>query len=362
MADKSGITMPSTDVEVAEVRPGEHLDWPKLNAYLAEHIPEVDGEPVVEQFPNGSANLTYRLTYPDITLVVRRPPFGTVAPGAHDMKREYTVLSHLYPCYPRAPRALLFGDDVDVIGAPFLVSEYRPGVVVWNSLPDTMTAPDAGRRVGFAVVDALADLHSVDYVAAGLADLGRPEGYLARQVRGWTKRWGAVADTDPDADVSIIGEVGEILAQTLPAEGAGTIVHNDFKVDNCQFSTSDPDRVISVFDWDMATLGDPLTDLGTLLNYWPDPDNDTAMAIPGLDRLGLPTKHEVVERYSRSRGVDLTLDDLRWYEAFGCWKTSIILQQLYARFLRGESTDLRMGERGRDVVPLGHRARDLLAG
>lgn len=360
MADQTeaGITMPDTDVEVAQVRDGENLDWPKLNAYLTEHIDEVDGEPIVEQFPNGSANLTYRLTYPGITLVVRRPPFGTVAPGAHDMRREYKVLSHLHAHYPRAPRALLFSDDVEIVGAPFLVSEYRSGVVVWNSLPDEMTDADAGRRVGLAVVDALADLHSVDYEAAGLADLGKPEGYLARQVRGWTKRWDAVAADD----AAIIGQVGEILAETLPAEGAGTIVHNDFKVDNCQFSRTDPDRVISVFDWDMATLGDPLTDLGTLLNYWPDPANTTAMAIPGLDRLGLPTKAEVVERYAATRGVDLSVDDLRWYEAFGCWKTSIILQQLYARFLRGESTDPRMGERGRDVVPLGYRARDLLAG
>ncbi|MCR8899850.1 phosphotransferase family protein [Gordonia sp. GONU] len=360
MADQTeaGITMPDTDVEVAQVRDGENLDWPKLNAYLTEHIDEVDGEPIVEQFPNGSANLTYRLTYPGITLVVRRPPFGTVAPGAHDMRREYKVLSHLHAHYPRAPRALLFSDDVEIVGAPFLVSEYRSGVVVWNSLPDEMTDADAGRRVGLAVVDALADLHSVDYEAAGLADLGKPEGYLARQVRGWTKRWDAVAADD----AAIIGQVGEILAETLPAEGVGTIVHNDFKVDNCQFARTDPDRVISVFDWDMATLGDPLTDLGTLLNYWPDPANTTAMAIPGLDRLGLPTKAEVVERYAATRGVDLSVDDLRWYEAFGCWKTSIILQQLYARFLRGESTDPRMGERGRDVVPLGYRARDLLAG
>lgn len=350
-------TPPSGRVEIAPVRAGEELDWEALEAYLHERLPGSYGALEVQQFPNGSANLTYLLTLGGTKLVVRRPPFGKIAPGAHDMRREHKVLSRLHTAYPRAPKALLYCDDDSVIGSPFFVSEYRPGVVVWDEIPPSMTGHDSpGRRIGLAVVDALADLHAVDPDACGLGDLGRPDGYLERQVRGWQARWEAVAQ-EPDTAVE---EVGAVLARTLPKTTASTIVHNDFKIDNCQFAPGNPDRVVSVFDWDMATLGDPLVDVGTLLNYWPDDDGGSALAVPGLDRLGLPTRTEVVARYAERRGRDLTLDDTAWYEAFGCWKTAIIMQQLYARYLRGETTDARMGERGAAVQKLGHRALTLL--
>lgn len=343
--------------ETAPVRAGEELDWARLEEFLRATIPGLEGELSVLQFPRGSANLTYQVTIGDTRLVVRRPPLGKVAPGAHDMTREYRVLSRLNAAYDRAPRALALGEDVSVIGAPFLVTEYRPGVVVWNEVPEGMThRDDAGRAVGLAVVDALADLHDVDPSAVGLEDLGRPEGYLERQVRGWAGRWEAVAEEGKE----VVGEMGERLMRLLPERRSGAIIHNDFKIDNCQFAPADPDRVVSVFDWDMATLGDPLADLGTLLNYWPDTEATAAIAIPGLDRLGLPTKDEVVARYAERRGLDLSRADLLWYEALGCWKTAVIMQQLYMRWVRGESTDPRMGERGGPVVPLATRALELL--
>ncbi|MEE2033193.1 phosphotransferase family protein [Rhodococcus chondri] len=353
--------------ELAPVRDGEDLDWQTLETYLRTHLEGLDGPFSVLQFPRGSANLTYRVSFGDRKLVVRRPPFGQIARGAHDMTREHRVLSRLHRAYDRAPRALLHCADENVVGAEFFVSEYREGVVVWDSVPDSMSgAPDAGRRIGLAVIDALADLHAVDPASCDLADLGRPDGYLERQVHGWSARWDAVAEYAPSAATrDLVTEVGRRLRADIPAGQRAGIVHNDYKVDNCQFAHGDPDRVKSVFDWDMATTGDVLVDLGTLLNYWPDrtvaPDSDAAfIVVPGMHGLELPSRAEVVERYAA--GSELDLSRIDWYEAFGCWKTVVILQQLYARFVRGETTDARMGQRGELVEPLARRALGLLPG
>src|SRR4051812_48496745 len=182
MSGGASMTTAAPPPEVAPVRRGEDLDWPNLDAYLRQHIPGLDGEFTVLQFPNGSANLTYLVQIGDRRLVVRRPPFGRIAPGAHDMKREYRALSRLWRHFDRAPRAFLFCDDHDVIGSAFLVMEYRPGVVIWGVLPPEMEEhEDVGRRIGLAVVDALADLHRLDPEAAGVSDLGRPEGFVERQ-------------------------------------------------------------------------------------------------------------------------------------------------------------------------------------
>jgi len=338
--------------EVAAVRPGEELDWPSLERHLRQHLPHTDGAFEVRQFPNGSANLTYLVSFGEHAVVVRRPPFGAIAAGAHDMRREYAVLSRLHAAYPRAPRALHYCADESVIGAHFLVSEYRSGVVVWDQVPPQLAVgEEPGRRIGLAVVDALADLHLVDPDACGLGDLGRPEGYLERQLRGWRQRWDAVAPEGPHP----LERVGDLLARHLPGSGRATLVHNDFKVDNCQFAPGEPDVVATVFDWDMATLGDPLTDLGTLLNYWPD-GAVPAEGVPGLENLGLPSRDEVVTRYAERIGLALTCPQVAWYEAFGCWKTAVIMQQLYVRHLRGESTDDRMATRGEQVGRIADRA------
>lgn len=338
--------------EVAEVRPGEQLDWDSLEAYLRKHLPEAAGSFSVMQFPNGSANLTYLVRFGETDLVVRRPPFGVIATAAHDMRREYNVLSRLHAAYSRAPLGLHYCADESVIGAHFLVSEYRSGVVVWDHVPDVLrVGEEPGRRIGLAVVDALADLHLVDPTECGLGDLGRPAGYLQRQVRGWQGRWEAVALDGRGT----LDRVGELLARHLPESGTPALVHNDFKVDNCQFAVGDPDTVTSVFDWDMATLGDPLTDLGTLLNYWPD-GRTPADGVPGLEYVGLPSRDEVVARYAARTGQTLSRGGVAWYEAFGCWKTAIIMQQLYVRHVRGESSDDRMTARGEQVGRIAERA------
>lgn len=349
--------------ELGPVRPGEELPWDRLASYLVPQLAElglrVGGTLSVRQFPNGSANLTYLLSFGDDRLVLRRPPFGEIAPGAHDMRREYRVLSKLWQRFDRAPRAYLCCADHDVVGSDFVVSEYRTGVVIWAALPASMRQlPDAARRVGFATVDALADLHLVDPASCGLGDLGRPDGYLARQLAGWRRRWELVATDAFDAEMT---EVGARLDRSLPTSPPPTILHNDFKVDNCQFAPGEPDRVTAVFDWDMATLGDPLADLGVLLEYWPDPSDtadDHALYVPGLDTLGLPSRAEVAKRYAARTGADLS--EIAWYQAFASWKTAVVCQQLFQRYVRGESTDERMASRGDSVGMLATRALRVL--
>lgn len=322
------------------VRPGEGLDWEALRSYLASEL-GLAGEFEVLQFPNGSANLTYLLRYRDQDLVFRRPPFGDLAPGAHDMRREFRVLSRLWRAFNRAPRALLFCDDRSIVGADFLVCEFRVGEVIWDSLPESMAGlAGAARSVGLAVIDALAELHNVDPASCGLADLGRPDGFVRRQVDGWRARWDRVATEDLD---EAMRAAGAALAESVPESGRVSILHNDFKIDNCQFRVGDPRRVTSIFDWDMATLGDPLIDLGILLNYWPDPADtaeDRALAYPGLELMGLPTRAEIAARYAERSGVPV--GDLSWYEAFASWKTAIVREQLHSRYVHGESSDPRM--------------------
>jgi aminoglycoside phosphotransferase (APT) family kinase protein len=344
--------------QATPVRSGEELDWAAVRAYLGDRL-GLSGSLKVLQFPNGAANLTYLLDFGDTQLVLRRPPFGELAVGAHDMRREFRVLSQLWRCYDRAPRGLLFCDDHSIVGADFLVSEYRAGEGVWSTIPDSMAGvPDAAWQIGLAVVDALADLHLVVPKDCGLADFGRPGGFAERQMRSWQNRWERVAAPDADA---LVRAVGADLAARVPRPARAAVLHNDFKIDNCQFAGGDPGRVAAVFDWDMATVADPLVDLGILLNYWPDPGDapdDRALAYPGLDRLGLPSRLEVVRRYASRTGSDC--GDLNWYEAFASWKTAIVREQLHYRFVCGDSTDPRMADMHDNVVMLARRARRLL--
>lgn len=345
--------------EVAPVRPGEELDWASLESHLRANIPELDGDMTVLQFPNGSANLTYFVQFGEQRLVVRRPPFGVIAPGAHDMRREHRTLSRLWRRFDKAPRAFLFCDDHSVIGSDFLVIEYRAGEVIWGVIPPSMHHHDnVGRRVGLAVVDALAELHLVEPGSVDLADLGRPDGFVERQVSGWAKRWELAAPEDAEPLMTV---VGDRLARTIPRSAHVAILHNDYKLDNCQFDPADVDHVHSIFDWDMATLGDPFIDLGITLNYWPDPSDteDVAPIVnPGMESLGLPTRGEVVERYAAQTGFDV--GDVHWYEAFACWKTAVVLQQLHTRYVRGESTDERMAGKGELVGAQARRATTIL--
>jgi len=351
--------------EIAPVRPGEQLDWPTLAAWLrprlAEVLPGAGGPLEVLQFPNGSANLTYLLRIGPHELVLRRPPMGQIAPGAHDMKREFKVLSRLWRHFARAPRASVFCDDPDVLGADFFVMERRRGEVIRTVIPDSMRHhPDVGRRIAFALVDAMADLHALDPKACDLADLGKPDGFIERQINGWAKRWELSKFDDSPVGMD---ELHQRLLRTMPSMSRVSIVHNDLKLDNCQFDPANPDRVASIFDWDMTTLGDPLIDLGTLLNYWPDPDDPPEAQRfnnPGLAQMGLPTRAEITARYAVRTGVDP--EAVRWWEAFALWKTVVVVQQLHRRWVRGESQDPRMAQIADRIPSLIVAARIALEG
>lgn len=330
--------------QVGPVRAGAEQPWATIDAYLRGRLELLESAPPLEvsQFTGGEANLTYLLRYGDAELVLRRPPMGPVAPGAHDMEREWRVLSRLWEAYDRAPRAYLLCADATVAGAPFFVMERRPGVVVKDSIPsDLADITDLGSRLGFSAIEALADLHLVEPSSCDLSQLGRPEGFVARQVTGWRKRWHLVEHANP-ALGPVMDRIAQRLEATLPAPGQVTLLHNDFKLDNCAFRTGDPDRVSTVFDWDMATLGDHRVDVGTLLNYWPDPDEDPpverALSRAVLE-LGLPSKAELVERYSSRTGFDM--QRIAWFDAFANWKTVVVRQQIHNRWLEGGSSDPR---------------------
>ena len=330
--------------ELAPVRAGEDLDWDKVAAFIRAQLAgelDLSGDFSVEQFPNGSANLTYCLDFGSTELVFRRPPFGALAPGAHDMKREHRVLSRLWKIFDLAPRCYLYCDDHSIGGADFIVVERRRGEVIRGVIPPSMRHHgDVGERIGNALVDAMARFHTLDPEVVDLGGLGRPDGFVERQLGGWKKRWDLVADPEHDAEMQALFEE---LQRRRPEPQRVSFVHNDLKLDNCMFDPGDPDRVVAIFDWDMTTLGDPLIDLGTMLNYWPDPADDDSVRGHthfGMERMGLPARAEVVARYGEASGLDVSVAS--WYAAFAQWKTATVVQQLHHRWKVGDSTDERM--------------------
>ncbi len=347
--------------EVEAVRPGEDLDWSTIEAHLRAHLPAeaTTGEFRVEQFPHGSANLTYLIAFGDTELVLRRPPFGTIAPGAHDMAREYKVLSRLWEHWDKAPRAYLFCDDPAIAGADFFVMERRRGEVIRGVFPPSLRdRPEVARRVSMALVDAIAEFHLLDPERCDLSDLGRPDGFMSRQVGGWHKRWQLVADERHDAAMHAIHAR---LEAAVPDPQRVSLVHNDLKLDNAMFATGDPDTVVAFFDWDMTTLGDPLADLGTLLNYWPDPDDPDDVRRVGHDgmrKMGLPPRADVVARYGERTGLDVS--QASWYEAFAQWKTGVVVQQLHHRWKMGDSSNERHETIADSLPMLIRTASDLL--
>jgi aminoglycoside phosphotransferase (APT) family kinase protein len=347
-----------SDPEVSEVRAGESFDETALSAYLSRAL-GWDGPISVLQFPHGTANLTYLLTTGEGRFVLRRPPHGGLAAGAHDMRREYRVLSELWRGYDRAARAIHFCDDVEVIGAPFLIMEYREGIVLRNDLPGAFAMLDGvGERISRAFIAAVADLHLVDAASVGLERLGRPEGYTTRQLDGWNARWETAKLADDDADMDA---VFARLSRAVPDPQRVSLVHHDLKLDNCQYPAATPDRVQSVFDWDMTTLGDPLVDLGTLLAYWPadgDAGEVNRLLWPGQQHFGLRTRAEVAGAYAEATALDLS--GLSWYVAFGMWKTGIALRQLANRALSGESADTRQAAFAEYVPACGRAAQRIL--
>ena len=352
--------------ELIDERADEHLDRTRLGPYLRAHLTELEGAagPLeVRQFGGGKANLTYLLRFGDREFVLRRPPLGPVPPGAHDMRREHRVLSMLHRRYPLAPKSLLLCEDESIIGAAFLVEERRHGFVIRDDIPPEFAGrPDLNRHIGEALVDALAELHLVVPGEIGLDGLGRPDGYLERQLAGWSRRW-AAALGGPEAERAEAGmtPVLEWLLRRLPRSRASALLHNDYRLDNLLLDSGDPARTAAVLDWDMCTVGDPLADLGYLLNYWVEPgDNPGWREIAAMPtwRPGFPSREEAVARYARHTRFDVSA--IGWHQIFAAFKLAVIIQQIYIRYVRGQTRDERFRFYGRRVLGLAAKARGLL--
>lgn len=322
----------------------------RVAPWFRTHLPDAGGPlEVIGQFGGGYANLTYLLRCGGREYVLRRPPLGPVAPTAHDMQREHRVLSRLGAEYPLAPRSYALCTDPDVLGVDFHVMERRHGFVVRQHLPpDVAGDPVAARRLGEALVDALAALHRVDPAEVGLDGLGRPEGYVERQLAGWTRRWAATGRVLAGMD-----RLAAWLRDHRPPQQTATLLHNDFQIENVLLADADPATIVAVLDWDMCTRGDPLMDLGYLLNCWTDADDDPSWrgASPSAGWApGLPSRRELVERYARATGFDV--EHARWYHVFGVFKLAVVLEQIHVRFQRGQTRDARFGALGARVESL----------
>ncbi len=339
--------------DTIEVRAGEGFDAEALAAYLRGKLPGAENPLAVRQFGGGAANLTYLLDFGTHAYVLRRPPLGPVAKTSHDMAREYKVLSVLYQDYPYAPRAFHYCGDREIIGSDFLIMERRHGVVVRRSIPPQFASFwDGPRRMSEAVVDALAAFHAVDYEALGLADLGRPDGFVQRQIEGWYRRWQKAKLHDlPEME-----SVYTWLKDNQQPSQRFSLVHNDFKLDNVMLADDDPGRVVAVFDWDMCTLGDPLSDLGALLTYWTeaaDPPYLQAVAMMPVGDMGFMTRDELVQRYVEKSGR--SVDHVNFYHALGLFRLTVIIAQIYIRYKRGQTEDKRFAA-FEQMIPLMARA------
>lgn len=321
-----------------EVRGEDAFDVAAVDAFLKSHT-QLSGEPEVKQFPGGASNLTYQLTYPDRELILRRPPGGHLPKSGHDMRREFNVQSKLAPVFPYVPAMVAFCDDHSLIGSDFYVMEKVRGIILRKNLPKGFSLDaDQARALSTAWVERLAELHAVDPAAAGLADLGKSDGYVARQVAGWSKRYTAARTRNVPSFKRVIAW----LEQNQPADAANCVIHNDWRLDNVVLGEDDPTRIVGVLDWEMATLGDPLMDLGAALTYWIEPGSKGLAEQFRMQPSNLPgmlTRRELIELYFERSGLEPR--DFRFYSVYGHFRLAAIIQQIYKRYHDGETTNPR---------------------
>jgi len=351
--------MPHPSEQIIDVREDEAFDVDAVAAFLEDKLDGASGRPQVRQFGGGKANLTYLLDYGGLEFVLRRPPLGPVAESAHDMKREYTVLSHLHEVYPLAPQAFVYCDDPGIIGAEFFIMERRKGVVVRESMPEAFADHErAPQKMSQALIHALADLHAVDYDTVGLGDLGKPDGFIRRQIEGWYQRW---QNAKPD-DSPVFDAAYRWLQEHQPEAGDATLVHNDYKLDNLMLNARAPGTAVAVFDWDMCTLGDPLSDLGALLTYWIQPEDPAPFrqfaTMPVDDRF--PSRAELVAQYAEKSGRDVS--QIRFYHALGLFRLTVIVAQIYLRYRRGQTEDQRFAALGPMIEVTAQATHDVATG
>jgi aminoglycoside phosphotransferase (APT) family kinase protein len=344
--------------DTSAVRAEEQLDLETLSSYLKSRGFSRGGRISVEQFPGGHSNLTYLLHLEGAgEYVLRRPPLGPVAPKAHDMVREYRILNAVHPVFPPAPKPALCCEDASVLGAPFYLMERRLGLVVRRENPPRIGDDlHLRRRVGEALLDTLVELHAVDAGQPPVSNIGKPAGFLERQLAGWSDRW----ERSRTRELPAMDHVIRWLSARLPASPRATLLHNDYKLDNVMLDPTDPARIVAVLDWEMSSLGDPLIDLGILLCYWPqadDPPERLESISPVTAMPGWPARAELVERYAAKTGRDVSR--IAYYEIFALFKVAVVLQQIYHRYYLGQTTDARFAAMEGRVIGLVEVAAEL---
>lgn len=344
--------MTSAFRDTIQVRKGEELDKARLEQFVRKHIPGVPDVPMeVEQFSAGHSNLTYLLRFEEWEAVLRRPPLGPVAPKAHDMQRESTVLKNLHALYHTAPKVYVFSEDESIVGSPFFIMERRKGVVVDTTFPDDINyEPMIGKKISQLMVDQLVALHQVDYQQTDLVNLAKPEGFLERQVGGWIKRYGR-AKTE---EIENVDALTTWLKEHIPTSPEPTVIHYDYKLNNAMFS-DDFSEMVGLFDWEMTTIGDPLTDLGVAAAYWMDADDPESLKKalgepPVTVRDGFFSRKEFLEDYAAKSGRDIS--NIHYYLTFAYFKLAVILQQIYYRYANGQTTDKRFAHFNQSVAGL----------
>ena len=346
----------STIDRSAAVRSGEELPLEPLLNYLSAQLPDLTGPLLVEQFPAGYSNLTYLLRFANCELVLRRPPIAAKIKTAHDMYREYRILIHLHQVYNKVPLPLLFCDDEAILGTPFYVMERVSGVILRAQPPaDIELSPALMRTLSETFIDNLAEIHTIDYDDAGLSDLGSPQGYVKRQVEGWTRRYFNART----GDVPAIEQLATWLQANQPVDSVkSALIHNDYKYDNLVLLPDDLGRVVAVLDWEMATIGDPLMDFGTSLGYWVEATDPEEWQRYGFGLTALPgslTRTELLEHYTRRTGREI--DEPVFYFAYGLLKIAVIVQQIYFRYQKGLTRDSRFAQLGGLVKACGELAQ-----
>jgi aminoglycoside phosphotransferase (APT) family kinase protein len=359
------MTVEAPDV-VATAAEAERLDLPpliirdNLERYLAERLPAASSEIELERIGEGHSNITYLVTRGEDRCVLRRPPRPPLPPSAHDVLREWRLLDAIKDTKVRAPRTLLACEDESVIGAPFYVMKYVEGSVVTSEVPPALDTPEERRRMGLDLVDALAEVHAVQWQTCGLEGYGKPTGYLERQLRRFTGLW----EHNKTRELPRVQEVGDWLAANMPASPPATIVHGDYRLGNTMVADDAPARVIAIFDWELSTIGDPLADLGYLTVTWVQPGDDEDTMFSSLSavtrRDGFPRREELISYYEEKTGRSMS--SLRWYQGLALWKAAVFMEGNYKRSLAGTTDDPYLKLFGEGVPRLADAAHQIING
>lgn len=322
--------------KAVDIRQGEELDQQKLLAYLKSNLPNFSDTIDVKQFPGGYSNLTYLISTTKQEFVLRKPPLGANIKSAHDMSREYKVLSLLEPIYAKIPKPIIFCEDEKIVGAPFYIMERVKGIILRNKIPKGLDlTPNHFKKLSTQLIENLVDLHNLELEKSDLISLGKPDGYVQRQVESWSKRY-LKAETD---EISSMNLAMEWMQSNMPSKTTTSFIHNDYKYDNLVLD-ADSLEIKTVLDWEMSTVGDPLMDLGTALSYWIEKEESS-----GLEQFNITwaegnlTRQEFIEKYADLRNINI--DDILFYYVFGCFKLGVIMQQIYARYKKGHTKDKR---------------------